>query len=130
MITLTGVSRFRLGAELDAGTTPYRRMHVDWGGFERDLGKAETDPGMDRETFLILLGRYFEAVSLSTDWSSIKEADDERMINALAMLCPFQPEERQALLEAPSLKTRRETLVTLMEFSLRERGGTSGERLQ
>jgi Lon protease-like protein len=77
---------------------------------------------------LELLGRYFEALSLSTDWSSLKEAEDELMINSLSMLCPFDPEEKQALLEAPSLTTRRETLVTLIEFALR--GGTTEEMMQ
>jgi Lon protease-like protein len=69
--------------------------------------------------FSTLLGRYFEALQLSTDWDSLKEAEDELLINSLSMLCPFDPEEKQALLEAPSLQTRRETLVTLIEFALR-----------
>ena len=68
---------------------------------------------------MALLGRYFQARNLSTDWSSLKEAEDELLINSLSMLCPFEPEDKQALLEAPSLTTRRETLVTLLEFALR-----------
>lgn len=130
MITLSGVSRFRIRTEEAPGDTPFRRMRVDWSGFERDLGKAERDPALDRPLFMNLLGRYFDAMSLSTDWSSLKDADDERLVNALAMLCPFQPEERQALLEAPSLPTRRETLITLMEFALREQKGQNGETMQ
>lgn len=130
MITLTGVSRFRLLTEIE-GFAPYRRGKVSWDGFERDYGASETDAGLNRPAFLDLLARYFTAVELSTDWSSLKEAEDELLINALSMLCPFPPEERQALLEAPSLQTRRETLVTLMEFALRGRSdSTSGERLQ
>ena len=58
----------------------------------------------------------------SADWESLKEAGDELLVNSLAMLCPFEPEDKQALLEAPSLATRRETLVTLMEFALRSGG--------
>ena len=126
MITLTGISRFRLTAELPAEGHPYRRGKPAWTGFERDLGPAEHDTGFDREPFLDLLARYFEAVSLSTEWDSLKDAEDELLINALSMLCPFPPEERQALLEAPSLATRRETLVTLMEFALRAPGETGG----
>ncbi|MCA0206113.1 MAG: LON peptidase substrate-binding domain-containing protein [Proteobacteria bacterium] len=129
MITLTGVSRFRLGEEMVSGAFPYRRAKVRWDGFERDLGPAESDPLLDRAAFMDLLARYFAAVSLSTEWSSLKGADDELLVNALSMLCPFQPEERQALLEAPSLTTRRETLVTLMEFALRA-SGENGERMQ
>jgi hypothetical protein len=127
MVTLTGISRFRMRDEI-AGFTPYRRANVDWGPFTRDLGAVETDPGFDRKGFMDLLGRFFEAMELSTDWSSLKEAEPELLINSLSMLCPFSPEDRQALLEAPSLTTRRETMVTLIEFALR--GGTGEEMMQ
>jgi uncharacterized protein len=129
MITLTGVSRFRVQAEV-TGDTPYRRARVRWDGFPRDIGPAETDTGLDRPAFLALLKRYFSAVELSTEWNSLREAEDELLINALSMLCPFAPEERQALLEAPSLTTRRETLVMLMEFALRGQTGGSQEPVQ
>ena len=118
MITLTGISRFRLLREV-SGFTPYIRAEVGWGDFARDLGKVEQDRGFDRAAFLALLGRYFAAQNLSTDWDALKEAEDELMINSLSMLCPFEPEDKQALLEAPTLATRRETLVTLMEYALR-----------
>ena len=68
------------------------------------------------------------AKKLDTDWKTLEEADDELLINSLSMFLDFEPEDKQALLEAPSLRTRRETLVTLMEFSLR--GGTREEILQ
>ncbi len=118
MVTLTGVSRFRVTEQLE-GFTPYIRTDVSWEGFERDLGRAERDEGFNREAFLKLLGRYFSAQQLSTDWESLREADDELLINSLSMLLPLDPEDKQALLEAPSLATRRETLVTLIEFALR-----------
>jgi len=129
MITLTGVSRFRMIEEVE-GFTPYRRARVEWDGFERDRGPAETDPGLNRRSFLDLLDRFFTNANLSTDWSSLREAEDELLINALSMLCPFEPEERQALLEAPSLDNRRETLVTLMEFSLRKPTDTGKDPIQ
>jgi uncharacterized protein len=129
MITLTGISRFRVQAEVTEGT-PYRRARVRWDGFARDIGPAETDGGLDRPAFLALLKRYFSAVELSTEWNSLREAEDELLINALSMLCPFAPEERQALLEAPSLTTRRETLVMLMEFALRGQTGGAQEPVQ
>ena len=127
MISLTGASRFRVKEEV-AGFAPYRKCQVDWAPFGRDLGPAEVDGGFDRKSFLDLLARFFEAQQLSTDWSSLKEADGELLINALSMLCPFTPEDKQALLEAPSLSTRRETIVTLIEFALR--GGGNEEMLQ
>ena len=127
MITLSGISRFRIKEEV-TGFSPYRRCSVDWTGFQRDLGPVEEDPEFARESFLVLLGRYFQTMNLSTDWSSLKEAETELLINSLSMLCPFSPEDKQALLEAPSLTTRRETLVTLMEFALR--GGSGEEVMQ
>lgn len=128
MITLTGTSRFRIREEVQ-GFSPYRRCNVDWSGFGRDLSTAEeTDPGFDRDAFLGLLGRYLAAMNLSTDWGNLREADTELLINSLSMLCPFTPEDKQALLEAPSLSTRRETLVTLIEFALR--GGSGEEVIQ
>ncbi|RMF33672.1 MAG: ATP-dependent protease [Alphaproteobacteria bacterium] len=125
LITLGGVSRFRLGREVE-GFSPYRRFRVDWNSFERDLGGAEDDPGFDRAAFLDLLARFFEVAHLSSDWDALKNADTELLINSLSILCPFEAEEKQALLEAPSLQTRRETLVTLMEFAMRGSGGQEG----
>lgn len=127
LITLSGISRYRIMDEIE-GFTPYRRMNVSWDGFSRDMGKAEGDRGFERGAFMQLLERYFSARDLSTDWETLNEADDELLINSLSMLLDFEPEDKQALLEAPSLTTRRETLVTLIEFALR--GGSNEETLQ
>lgn len=118
MITLTGISRFRLREE-QKGFTPYRRFSVDWGGFDRDTGPEESDRGFDRDGLLALLARFFNRRKMATDWDSLKEAEPELLVNSLSMLLPFTPEDKQALLEAPSLATRRETLVALLEFALR-----------
>ncbi len=117
MITLSGISRFRLLRTVE-GFTPYIRAEVGWTDFTRDLGRSETDEGLDRPAFLELLARYFSTQGHDTDWDAMKEAEDEFLINALSMLLPFEPEDKQALLEAPTLRTRRETLVTLLEFAL------------
>lgn len=127
MITLSGLSRFRVHEEVE-GFTPYRRARVSWTGFERDLGPVDSDPEFNRTAFLNLLARYFQARDLQTDWESLKEAEDELLINSLSMLLGFEPEDKQALLEAPSLSTRRETLVTLIEYVLR--GGDNEDIMQ
>lgn len=127
MITLTGISRFRIGNEVE-GFTPYRKFEVNWDGFDRDQGGPEHDRGFNRDSFMDLLDRYFASRDLSADWATLKDADDELLINSLSMLLDFEPEEKQALLEAPSLSTRRETLVTLIEYALR--GGQSEDVLQ
>lgn len=127
MVTLSGMSRFRIRAEV-TGFSPYRRCDVDWAGFDADLNPTDKDPGFQRDAFLTLLGRFFEARDLSADWQTLKDAEDELLINSLSMMLDFDPEEKQALLEAPSLTTRRETLVTLIEYALL--GGDDEERMQ
>lgn len=127
LITLGGISRFRVVKEVE-GFTPYRRCDVKWDGFDRDLGPDEKDTEFARKRFIDLLERYFDARQLSADWDTLKEADDELLINSLSMMLDFDPEDKQALLEAPSLSTRRETLVTLIEYQLR--GGNESEMMQ
>jgi uncharacterized protein len=117
LITLQGISRFRLIRQ-EESFRPYLRAQVVWNPFERDLGREETDKGFDRSAFLKVLARYFDTAQLSSDWDSMRDADEELLVNSLSILCPFDPEEKQALLEAPTLTNRRETLVTLMEFAL------------
>ncbi|HCP81473.1 MAG TPA: ATP-dependent protease [Octadecabacter sp.] len=127
MITLTGISRFRITDETESFAA-YRKCDVSWDGFDRDLGAREHDDGLDRQKFFSLLGRFLETNELQSDWDSLREADDEMLINSLAMLCPFKPEEKQALLEAPSLIARRETLIALFEYAVR--GGSGQEVMQ
>ena len=122
MITLTGVARFVLAEEM-AGFVPYRRAKVDFAPFLGDLTRAEPDPDFDRRPFLRDLGRYLAAHKMGTDWSNLKEADDEMLVNVLSMLCPFEPEEKQALLEAVTLPARRKSLETLIAMALKSPGG-------
>lgn len=124
-ITLSGVSRFRINS-LEDGFTPYRTARIDWGNFQRDLGEPEDDQDFKREEFLISLGRFFKATGMNSDWESLQNAEDEMLINSLSMMFPFEVEDKQALLEAPTLMKRRETLITLMEFAMAT-GGNGGQ---
>ncbi|WP_339108441.1 LON peptidase substrate-binding domain-containing protein [Thioclava sp. GXIMD4216] len=128
LITLTGISRFRLMGARD-GFTPYIMGEVEWDEFSGDLHGPDHDRGLQRESFFALLSRFFEANGMDTDWDSLRDAEDELLINSLSMLMPLSPEDKQALLEAPNLTVRRETLLTLMDFSLRS-GGEGEESLQ
>ena len=127
MITLAGVSRFQIEVE-EMGFTAYRKAQVDWSDFEKDLGPAEKDKDFDRDYFMELLEKFFVSADLKTDWNSLKDADEELLINSLSMLCPFEAEDKQALLEAKSLVLRRKTLTTLLEFSIL--GGRAGDSMQ
>lgn len=127
LITLEGISRFKLD-QLADGFLPYVNGVVSWSRYPDDLKKTKPDKNFNRSAFLELLAEYFDAAKLSSDWSSLKEAEEELLINSLAMLCPFEPEEKQALLEASDLESRREVLITLMKFSLQ--GGNDAGTLQ
>ena len=124
LIVLSGVARFRIRDELE-GFTPYRRVEVNWTDFHQDLDGPEGLEGFDQENFMALLKRYFETTGLSSDWDSMKDAEAEMLINSLSMMCPFAIEEKQALLEAPALSDRLDTLSALMQFAIAE-GGESG----
>jgi Lon protease-like protein len=130
LIALTGISRFRIADELD-GFAPYRRVKVEWADFEADLGQAEDGAKgaleFKRKSFLAVLRRYFKTVHLSSDWDSLSEAEPELLINSLSMMCPFAVEEKQALLEAPRLSDRVETLLALMQFVIASGGGEDNQ---
>ncbi len=123
MITLTGISRFRMVEEL-AGDTPFRRCRVTAIPFVGDFMAEGGDEEVDRAVLLRTFRAYLDAHNLDTDWDSVGEASNETLVNALAMMAPFGTAEKQALLEAPDLRSRAETLVAITEMSLaRSPGG-------
>ena len=124
LIALSGVSRFRIGEEVE-GFPPYRRVRPLWSDFAADLEGPEWDRGFDRDAFLGLLKQYFEAANLSSDWGSLQDAPAEMLINSLSIMCPFSVEEKQALLEAPRLGDRRDTLMALLRFAIASGGDAS-----
>lgn len=128
LITLTGITRFECIDEA-ATDTPYRVMSVSYDRFARDLTEGLGEEMVDRENLLRVLKSYLEANRLKTDWAAIQRASNEALINALCVMSPYGPEEKQALLEAADLKTRAEVLVALAEIELASSGGT-GSTLQ
>ena len=130
MITLTGIARFRIVEEV-AGPAPFRRCRVTARPFAGDFLAEGEEEMVDRRAVLKTFRAYLDAHNLDTDWESVGRASNETLINALAMMAPFGPAEKQALLEAPDLKSRAETLVAITEMSLaREPGGGAGHSLQ
>ena len=117
LITLTGVCRFEAGEEL-ALPTPYRQLRARYDRFEADLTEntqAQAPPAA-RERFAKALKRYLNRRELDIDWETAPPAPLEALVNSLAMGLPFEPAEKQALLEAPALADRFETLSTLLEI--------------
>ncbi|WP_380055720.1 LON peptidase substrate-binding domain-containing protein [Falsihalocynthiibacter sp. SS001] len=127
MITLLGMSRFQI-SDVREGFKPYLLASASWGEYSRDLGPAEQDQEFPRDTFLPTLKKYFKIRDLETDWSSLENAEDELLINSLSMLCPFEPKEKQLLLEAQTLADRRQTLQALLEMALHS--GPKKEQIQ
>jgi uncharacterized protein len=115
LITLTGIARFQVADERSV-STPFRQVTANYALFAADLISTE-DPPIARDRLLNALKPYLSARAMETDWKSIEEAPPETLVNALSMLCPFAPGEKQALLEAPGLKERADVLIALLELA-------------
>ena len=118
LITLTGLIRFDVGKELPE-LNGYRRIVPDFSRFRRDLESDLAE--IDRQGFLKTLDGYMEAAGIEGDWSAIEDAETESLVTSLAMLCPFGPPEKQALLEAMTLPERVETMTAIMEMAMHDR---------
>jgi hypothetical protein len=116
LISLNGLSRFRVASELDAAT-PYRQVNADYAGFPADMSEDKTSDNVDRERLFDAMRGYFASEGLSTDWKEAAAAPTEALVNSLAMGCPFAPNEKQALLEAGTLADRADCLIALMRMS-------------
>jgi uncharacterized protein len=122
IITLAGICRFRLMEEVRT-LDPFRRGRI--APFLSDLSEQEEGTGVDRDSLLKTFRAYLDANQMDTDWDSIRRASNQTLVNALSMMSPFGPPEKQALLEAEDLKTRAETLVAITEIML-ARGDKGG----
>ena len=129
LVTLTGIARFKLVRELQLDKA-YRLGEVDFGDFRPDLIKGFGEEAVDRDHLLKVLKDYLESQDLKADWDAITRSKNEFLVNALCMMSPYGPEEKQALLEAPDLKTRAEILVALTEMQMATPGDGSGTAIQ
>jgi Lon protease-like protein len=115
LITLTGLCRFAVAEEL-AVDTPYRRVRPDFARFAADLADPPA-PTLDRARFIELLKIFLSRQRIKADWRSIAEAPDDGLVTTLAMVCPFQPEEKQALLECRDTTARARVMIQLLEMA-------------
>jgi Lon protease-like protein len=115
LVTLTGICRFRLAEEL-APDTPFRQLRPDYTPYLADLIEGSTDH-FPRDRLLGALKAYLSHRDLKADWKAVTNAPPETLVNALAMLCPFEPAEKQALVEARNWRERVDTLVALLEMA-------------
>lgn len=125
ILELTGVARFKVVEELSV-MTPYRQCKVDFFPFVDDFTARKGEDDVDRQAVLAALTRFLKANQLKVDWDGINSAPNEALVNALAMMSPYGTAEKQALLEAPDLKTRAEILIAVTEMDLAKKK-TSGD---
>lgn len=119
LITITGVARFGVRSELPT-IRGYRRITADWQPFAADLGDPAA-PTLDRARLFKGLEAFFAhnfaQNRVTLDWDALASTSDETLINSLAMICPFAPNEKQALLEAPDLDARGRIVIALLEMA-------------
>ena len=128
VITLTGIARFEVIDEANTAFA-YRVMSVSYDRFAQDFSTGLGEEQIDREHLLRVLKSYLDQNRLKADWTSIQRSSSEFLINALSVMSPYGPEEKQALLEAADLQTRANVLIALAEMELASSGGT-GSTLQ
>ena len=129
LIQLTGIARFRVVEELNVATL-YRQCRVTTVPFADDFIARKGEEKVDRKAVLEALTSFLKANNLKTDWQGVESAPNEALVNALAMMSPYGAAEKQALLEAPDLKTRAEILVAVTEIELAKNDNDGETKLQ
>ncbi len=129
LLELTGVARFRIEQELRVATL-YRQCRVTYAPFADDFVARKGENAVDREALLAALREFLDANNLNADWDGIDKAPNEALVNALSMMSPYGAAEKQALLEAPDLKTRAEILVAITEIELAKKNSEGEPQLQ
>lgn len=129
ILELTGVARFKVQEEKTV-LTPYRQCSVDFSAFVDDFTARKGEDQVNRKALLEALTQFLKANQLKVDWEGIESAPNEALVNALAMMSPYGPAEKQALLEAPDLKTRAEILIAVTEMDLAKKQTTGDPPLQ
>ena len=129
LIQLTGVARFRIEEELRVATE-YRQCRVSYVPFADDFIARKGEEQVDRKKLLEALSAFLKANNLKTDWQGIESAPNEALVNALAMMSPYGAAEKQALLEAPDLKSRAEILIAVTEIELAKKSAGGETPLQ
>ncbi|MCR0985256.1 LON peptidase substrate-binding domain-containing protein [Roseomonas populi] len=115
LISLTGLIRFHVAEELPM-RDGYRRVRPDYAPFAADLDRPAAPPVLDRAALLDLLRGYFRAKGIDANWEAIERLEDGPLVATLAMVCPFDPVEKQALLEAADTTARAEALAAMLRM--------------
>lgn len=115
LITLTGLIRFRIDTELEE-RHGYRRVRGDFSEYMDDLVPDQPPIILEREKIMSALRGYFAQRSVDANWEAIRGLSDDALVITLAMACPFEPVEKQALLEASTRSDQAATLLALLQM--------------
>ena len=121
LVTLLGICRFDVEHEVDS-TRGYRRVVPNWEPFRSDVVKRDKFD-IDKERLLVALRGYFEKKAIDADWEAINRMNNVQLITTLAMICPFNATEQQALLVAEKIEDRASTMISLLEMASHEGDG-------
>jgi hypothetical protein len=126
LITLSGVIRFAVSEEHGLAAGGYRRVRADYADFAHDL--EDLAPPLDRPALEAAMRAYFKAQGIGADWDAIGSTPDAMLVTTLAMACPFEPREKQALLEAPTALDRARMLVALLQIGAASPGSANDDQ--
>lgn len=115
LITLAGVVRFSVAEECEM-MNGYRRISADYRSYLPDLNLAPVALPVPRPMLIAALRGYFAQCGFDANWDAVARIDDDMLVVTLAMICPFEPAEKQALLEAPTEADRANTLLALLRI--------------
>jgi len=125
LITLDGLIRFAVKRELPLAEGGYRLVEPDFSAFRDDLDEQEAE--IDRSALIGALKVFFDRNGIAGDWDTIEKTGNERLVTSLAMLCPFSPGEKQALLEAPDLGQRASSMIAMLQLAAHEGSGDGAQ---
>jgi uncharacterized protein len=129
LIGLTGICRFEVVAEKKV-KTPWRQCKVSYDGFAADLVTENQSRTVNRSALVTAFRQYLEANNMTANWEEVEKVSTESLVNTLSQMAPYPAAEKQALLEAPDLKSRADMLIALTELALAKQSGSKGQNLQ
>ena len=115
LIELKGLIRFEVIKELKL-TKKYRECEINFSKFDHDLSEKKEDLKFkDLELIFKDLKSLFEKRGFVINWKALQQQSLDETINALAMASPFSLEEKQILLEAINLDTRKNMISEILK---------------
>jgi uncharacterized protein len=129
LIALTGVCRFECVEEKNR-KSPWRQFEVTYDGFAADLVTDSQARSVNRDALVLAFRQYLEANNMTANWEEVEKISTENLVNTLSQMAPYPSQEKQALLEAPDVKSRAEMLIALTELAVSRSSNGQARTLQ